>query len=182
MSLISTPIPGLVGWHWPAFADHRGRFARLFEPDWPFWSQRPVAQINQSRTEAVGALRGLHYQLPPAADAKLVRCLQGEVFDVAVDLRCGSSTFLHWFGMRLSPGRANALFLPEGFAHGFQVLEGPAELLYVHSAPYARACEAALRWDDPGLGIVWPLPVASISERDAAHPLLTPAFAGVEIV
>ncbi len=181
MTLIPTPIPGLVGWHWPAFEDHRGRFARLFDPDWPFWLDRPVRQINQSRTEVVGALRGLHYQLSAAADAKLVRCLQGEVFDVAVDLRQGSATFLQWYGVRLSPAGANALFLPEGFAHGFQVLDGPAELLYVHSAAYAKAEEAALRWNDPRLAIAWPLPVATISERDAAHPLLTPAFAGVKI-
>lgn len=181
MPLIPTPLAGLVGWHWPAFEDERGSFTRLFDPDWPFWLNRPVCQINQSCTLTVGAVRGLHYQLPPAADAKLVRCLRGEVFDVAVDLRMGSATFLQWHGVRLSPARSNGLFLPEGFAHGFQVLEGPAEMLYVHSDAYAKLQEGALRWNDPRLSITWPLPVGSISARDAEHPLITPDFAGFAI-
>ena len=181
MQLIRTPLEGVLELRNPGFQDARGGFQRLFDrADWgECWGQRPVGQVNHSRSMTRGALRGLHLQLPPAAEAKLVRCIRGRVFDVAVDLRAGSASFGQWHGLELSPYAANALFLPEGCAHGFQVLEAPAELIYVHSGPYAPSCEWAARWDDPGLAIAWPLPVAQLSARDAAHPLLPDGFIGL---
>jgi dTDP-4-dehydrorhamnose 3,5-epimerase len=183
MQLSATAIAGVVELHNPGFQDARGAFQRLFDrAEWSeCWGDRPVGQVNHSRTTTPGALRGLHLQLPPAAEAKLVRCIRGRVLDVAVDFRAGSPSLCRWHGVELSPAAANALFIPEGCAHGFQVLEAPAELIYVHSGPYSPEHEWAARWDDPRLAIAWPLPVATISERDAAHPLLTPAFAGLEI-
>ena len=183
MQLIQTPLAGVMELHNPGYADSRGAFQRLFDAaEWTAcWGPRPVGQVNHSRTNGVGALRGLHLQLAPAAEAKLVRCIRGRVFDVAVDLRAGSPTLAQWHGIELSPDQANAVAIPEGCAHGFQVLEGPAELIYVHSGPYAPAHEWAARWDDPRLAIAWPLPVAQLSARDAAHPLLPPDFAGLPI-
>ncbi len=175
------PLPGLFIAESRLRADRRGSFARLFcsrELEQAHQG-RPIVQINHSRTLQKGALRGLHFQHPPAAEAKWVRCIRGRVFDVAVDLRRGSPTFLRWFGIELAPETGRALFLPEGFAHGFQTLEDDSEMLYLHSAPYDPAREGGLRWDDPRLGIDWPLPVAEISDRDRAHPLLTDAFQGL---
>lgn len=181
MQLTHTPIAGVIELCNTGIADNRGSLQRLFDAaEWTAcWGDRSVGQVNHSRTNTLGALRGLHLQLPPAAEAKLVRCIRGHVFDVAVDLRAGSASFGQWHGLELSPDAANALFLPEGCAHGFQVLEAPAELIYVHSAPYAPSCEWAARWDDPRLAIDWPLPLAQLSARDAAHPLLPDGFIGL---
>jgi len=183
MQLSRTSIAGVLELRNPGFKDSRGAFQRLFDrAEWgACWGERPVGQVNHSRTTTVGALRGLHLQRPPAAEAKLVRCIRGRVFDVAVDLRAGSVSLCQWHGVELSPAAANALFIPEGCAHGFQVLEAPAELIYVHSGPYAPAHEWAARWDDPRLAIAWPLPVAQLSARDAAHPLLPSDFAGLPL-
>ncbi len=118
---------------------------------------------------------------PPFAEAKWVRCLRGRVFDVAVDLRRGSPTFLSHCAVELSPEAVNALFIPEGCAHGFQVLEPDSELLYLHTAPYTPDHEGGLRWDDPALDIAWPLAVTDISERDRSHPLLDADFRGIAL-
>lgn len=183
MQLSPTSIRGLLELRNSRFEDSRGSFQRLFDSaEWGCcWGQRSVAQVNHSRTTTVGALRGLHLQVPPAAEAKLVRCIRGRVFDVAVDLRAGSPSLCRWHAVELSPAAANALLIPEGCAHGFQVLEAPAELIYVHSGPYATNCEWAARWDDPRFAITWPLPVSQLSARDAAHPLLPEHFAGLPI-
>jgi len=114
-------------------------------------------------------VRGLHYQKPPHAEAKLVSCIRGEVWDLVLDLRHGSATFLHWHAQRLSADNACALLIPQGFAHGFQALTDDAELLYCHSAAYAPECEAGLNPSDPRLAIAWPLPIADLSPRDAAR-------------
>ena len=134
-------------------------------------------QDNHSRS-AKGVLRGLHYQIQQP-QGKLVRVARGAVWDVAVDLRAGSSTFLHWHAQELSARNHTALLIPPGFAHGFQVLEEGAELLYLHSAPYTPACEGALNVRDPRLAIAWPLPVQGLSARDAAHPLIGADFEGI---
>lgn len=183
MQLTSTPIAGVLELCNPAFRDPRGVFQRLFDGDaWQsVWAGRPVRQINHSITSAVGAIRGLHLQRPPSAEAKLIRCIRGRVFDVAVDLRAGSPSLCCWHGVQLSPEAENALFIPEGCAHGFQVLQAPAELIYVHSGPYDPAHEWAARWDDPRLAIAWPLPATQLSPRDAAHPLLTSSFRGLSL-
>jgi len=165
------------------FRDHRGQFARLFDQDLlrSIHADRPIIQVNHSLTRQVGALRGLHFQSTPNVEAKWVRCLKGRVFDVAVDLRRGSSTFLRHAALELSPEAANMFFIPEGCAHGFQVIEPDSELLYLHTAPYSREAEGGVRWDDPLLGIDWPLNPTDISERDRTHPLLTDEFKGLTV-
>ena len=136
-------------------------------------STQPVVEIEQ------GAVRGMHFQRPPHAEMKLVTCLHGVIWDVAVDLRAGSSTFLKWHAEELSAENRRALLIPEGFAHGFQALTDNCELLYLHSAPYAREAEAGLNPGDPMLSVVWPLAIAELSSRDAQHPMLNESFAGV---
>jgi len=177
------PIAGVATVDCTPFKDARGQFARLFCADIlaPVFQNRAIVQINHSVTTAQGALRGLHYQRPPAAEGKLIRCLRGRVFDVAVDLRRNSPTFLCHFAVELSADAMNAIFIPEGCAHGFQTLEPGCELLYLHSAPYTPACEGAVRWDDPALNIAWPLPITDISDRDRNHPLLTADFEGLSL-
>jgi dTDP-4-dehydrorhamnose 3,5-epimerase len=181
MKIMNTPLPGLTVVETTPFADHRGAFARLFcERELaPLLGTRHIVQINHSRTAAVGAVRGMHFQHPPHAEMKLVRCLKGRVWDVAVDLRAGSSTFLSWHAEELSPGNARMILIPEGFAHGFQVLESESELLYLHTAFYEPTTEGGISYTDPRLGIPWPLPVQDISLRDASHPLLTADFSGI---
>ncbi|MEO6152853.1 MAG: dTDP-4-dehydrorhamnose 3,5-epimerase family protein [Croceibacterium sp.] len=163
--------------------DDRGAFARLFDRDLlgPLHGDRPIVQVNRSITRAVGALRGLHFQIAPHLEAKWVRCLHGRVWDVAVDLRQDSPTFLQHAAVELSAERMNAVFLPEGFAHGFQVLEADSELLYLHSAPYVPSAEDGVRWDDPALAITWPLPPTDISVRDREHPLLSASYEGLAV-
>lgn len=161
--------------------DERGSFARWFcEADLAaVIGGRRIVQINHSRTQARGAIRGLHFQHPPHAEMKLVRCLKGRVWDVAVDLRADSPTFLHWHAVELSAANGSMYVIPEGCAHGFQALEPDSELLYLHTAAYAPDAEAGVRHDDPRLGIRWPLPAADLSSRDRSHPLLDAGFAGL---
>jgi dTDP-4-dehydrorhamnose 3,5-epimerase len=178
MKLIPTPLSGLWEIHTEPKADARGRLTRVFcrkdmllvRDDLHF------VQTNLSRTLQAGTVRGMHFQRGPALDAKLIRCTRGRVFDVAVDLRAGSPTFGRWHGLELSEDNECQVFIPEGFAHGFQTLSDEAELLYQHTAPYTPACEGGVRHDDPSLAIAWPLPVTQVSDRDQALPLLGPAF------
>lgn len=164
-----------------AFADDRGAFVRLFCADelMSLIGPRQIVQINQSRTDTPGAVRGLHYQRPPHAEMKLVRCLKGRIWDVAVDLRAGSPTWLRWHAEELSADNHRMLVIPEGCAHGFQVLEEASELLYLHTAFYAPDSEGGIQPTDPMLAIQWPLPVRDLSARDQSHPLLTPGFQGI---
>lgn len=181
MNWQSTPLQGLFEIHHAPVGDARGRFTRLF-CERELAGIRPglhFTQVNLSETRGAGSVRGLHYQRPPAAEAKLIRCLRGRVFDVAVDVRAGSPTFLHWHAIELSEDGNNAVFIPEGVAHGFQTLSDEAWLLYMHTAPWTPACEAGLRHDDPRLSIDWPLPVATLSERDRGYAPIDDAFAGV---
>ncbi|WP_455288574.1 dTDP-4-dehydrorhamnose 3,5-epimerase family protein [Cupriavidus necator] len=181
MKLTPLPIPGAALVQSEPFADHRGAFARLFctEAMAEVIGARRVVQINHSRTSAVGAVRGLHFQHASHAEMKLVRCLRGRVWDVVVDLRAGSPTLLQWHAEELSPGNARMMVIPEGCAHGFQVLEADSELLYLHTAPYTPQAEGGVRHDDPATGVRWPLPVADLSARDRSHPLLSAGFAGL---
>ncbi len=161
--------------------DARGAFTRLFcaeELAAAGWN-KPVVQINLSLTRQVGAVRGLHFQYPPYAEMKLVMCLKGAVWDVVVDLRNNSPTFLQWHAERMSADNHVALLIPEGFAHGFQVLEPDSALLYLTSTPYTPSAEGGVRPDDPRLGIVWPLPITQLSPRDEALPFLDAGFEGI---
>jgi dTDP-4-dehydrorhamnose 3,5-epimerase len=178
-----TPLEGLYEIHNATTADARGRFSRLF-CEQEFALVRPrlhFTQINLSATNLQGAVRGMHYQTPPAAEAKLIRCLRGRVFDVAVDLRKDSPTFLRWHGTELADDKDLAVFIPEGFAHGFQALTDDVQLLYFHTESWTPANEAGLRHDDPRLAIDWPYPVTICSERDRGYPLIDDRFTGVSL-
>ena len=165
------------------FKDERGEFSRIFcyEKLKPVLNGKPIKQINRSITRKIGAIRGMHFQNIPSAEIKIVRCLKGRVFDVAVDLRTDSPTFLNWVGIELSPINNHALVVPEGCAHGFQVLEESSELLYLHTASYDPTAEGAIRFDDPLIGISWPIIPTEISQRDLTHPYLDKAFKGIFI-
>jgi dTDP-4-dehydrorhamnose 3,5-epimerase len=183
MKISSTPLAEVAVVETAPKSDHRGAFARLFcaRELSSIIGQRRIVQINHSRTHLVGAVRGMHYQHPPHAEMKLVRCLKGRVWDVVVDLRAGSPTFLQWHAQELSEDNALMLAIPEGCAHGFQALEPDSELLYLHTAFYTPSAEAGLRSTDTRLSISWPLPIADLSDRDRAHPLLTADFSGVRV-
>ncbi|MHB1322000.1 MAG: dTDP-4-dehydrorhamnose 3,5-epimerase [Acidithiobacillus ferrivorans] len=183
MKVLSTALQGVAVVTTKPFVDPRGAFSRCFckKEMASLIGDRDIVQINHSRTTMVGAVRGLHYQRPPHAEMKLVRCLQGRVWDVAVDLRAGSPTFLQWHAEELSPDNARMLIIPEGCAHGFQVLEADSALLYLHTAYYTPDAEGGLRHDDARLGITWPLPVADLSERDRRHPLLNADDPGISV-
>ncbi|MBW1705209.1 MAG: dTDP-4-dehydrorhamnose 3,5-epimerase [Deltaproteobacteria bacterium] len=163
------------------FADERGWFGRLFcqKELRQLLDSRSIVQINHSLTVCKGAIRGLHFQSPPKAEKKFVRCLRGSVFDVAVDLRYGSPTFLKWHGERLSEENMKTMYVPEGFAHGFQTLDENTELLYLHTEFYSPEHEGAVRYDEPMIDISWPLEITDISDRDRSHALLTGNFKGI---
>ncbi|MEO8064314.1 MAG: dTDP-4-dehydrorhamnose 3,5-epimerase family protein [Pseudomonadota bacterium] len=183
MKLTETTIRGVAIAETTSRGDHRGVFTRLYcerELE-PAVGQRRIAQINRSVTRAAGAVRGMHYQNPPHAEMKLVRCLRGRVWDVAVDLRAGSPTFLKWTAQELSADNNLMFMIPEGCAHGFQVLEENSELLYLHTEFYAAGAEAGFSPSDPAVGISWPLPIIDLSERDRSHPSLTTAFTGIVV-
>tara|TARA_Y100000310_G_C20599890_1_gene772462 strand:+ start:260 stop:808 length:549 start_codon:yes stop_codon:yes gene_type:complete len=157
------------------FEDQRGMFARIFcENEFKkIDHSKKLVQINHSLTNRKGAVRGMHYQNPPMAEIKMVKCLRGSVYDVIIDFREGSATFLKWHGEILSNENRRIIYIPEGFAHGFQTLEKNCELLYFHTEFYNPDYEQAIRFDDPRVGIKWPLDVTEISERDKSHPTLS---------
>ncbi|WP_394791819.1 dTDP-4-dehydrorhamnose 3,5-epimerase family protein [Rhodoferax sp.] len=178
-----TPLAGLLVVQRQQLGDARGFLSRLFcseELATAGWTM-PIAQINQTFTAQQGTVRGLHFQHPPHAEMKLVNCLQGEVWDVAVDLRRSSPTYLQWHAERLSAQNQRALLIPPGFAHGFQTLSDNVEMLYFHSQPYVAQSEAALQVQDPRLAITWPLPVHGLSPRDAQHAWIGDDFEGVHL-
>lgn len=178
-----TPLAGLLVVQRKPLADERGYFCRFFcsEAFSAAGWKEPIAQINHTHTVSKGALRGLHFQYPPHAECKIVSCLRGQVYDVAVDVRKGSPTFLHWHGEILSAANQRSLLIPEGFAHGFQTLSEDCELIYLHSVPFDEHSEGALNLADPQIGIVWPLPMTDISLRDRHHPFISDRFKGVEV-
>lgn len=131
--------------------------------------------------EKKGSLRGMHFQHAPSAEMKFVSCLRGEVFDVAVDLRPDSSTFLQWHAEVLSADNRKTLAIPEGFAHGFQTLADDCEMFYLHTAVYNQAAEGGLNPQDPALAIAWPLPITELSVRDSTHSMIEAGFSGVRL-
>jgi dTDP-4-dehydrorhamnose 3,5-epimerase len=166
-----------------SFEDARGLFSRLYcsaELAEKGYRDAPE-QINYSRTSGRGSVRGMHFQHPPHAEAKIVTCLYGEVFDVAVDLRSGSKTFLQWHGENLSGRLLNSLVIPEGMAHGFQVLSEEAHLLYFHSKSYQREAEGRVHPLDPALKIAWPLEVRNLSPRDRETSFLDAHYPGLNV-
>ncbi len=179
--LSETPIPGLLVVERRRIGDARGHLERLFCADdlaAAGWTG-PVAQVNRTWTATRGTVRGMHFQRAPHAEIKLVQCLRGAVYDVAVDLRPESPTWLRWHAEELSPENGRAMLIPEGFAHGFQTLSQGVEMLYLHSAPYVAAAEGGVHPNDASVGIRWPLGVVGLSDRDASHPPLTAEFEGI---
>jgi dTDP-4-dehydrorhamnose 3,5-epimerase len=164
------------------FSDERGWFARFYCKDEfskKIGHQKEWLQLNHSFTQKQGALRGLHFQRAPFREIKMVRCIAGAVYDVLVDLRKDSPTFLNYFGAELSAENKKMMYIPEGFAHGFQCLTGSCELIYHHTELYTPNAEGGLRYDDPILGIQWPAEVTDLSARDASHPYLNENFKGI---
>ena len=181
MKITSTSLPEVLILETKVFGDSRGFFMESYNRrafNEAVGHDVEFVQDNHSRSTQ-GVLRGLHYQLPPHAQGKLVRVVQGAVFDVAVDVRRGSPTFGKWDGVELSAENHRQLWIPPGFAHGFLVLSAVADFLYKTTDYYSPADERAMRWDDPDIGIRWPLTtLPALSQRDAAAPLLreTAAF------
>lgn len=177
----ATEINGLTLISRKQATDKRGYFNRLFCLDTLVsdFGTRNIIQINHSFTEIKGTVRGLHYQKPPSAELKIITCLRGEIFDVAVDLRKNSPTFLRWHGEFLTEKNKSSLIIPEGFAHGFQTLTDNCELIYFHTKAYDKAAEAGINALEPRLKIKWPMAITDRSERDAKQPFLGEQFAGI---
>jgi dTDP-4-dehydrorhamnose 3,5-epimerase len=181
MIFTETSLKGSFTINLNLFEDERGWFARTycknefaaigFDKEW--------VQMNHSFTKQKGTVRGMHYQLPPFSEIKLVRCIAGAVYDVIVDLRKDSATFLKWFGTELSAANKKMIYIPEGFAHGFQSLTDNCELIYHHSQFYKPGAEGGIKYNNPRINIKWPEPVTTISDRDNQHPLLDEHFKGV---
>ncbi len=173
MGIETTSLPGVLIFTPRVFKDARGFFFESYNQN--VWRGAGIetvfVQDNHSKS-ARDTVRGLHFQLPPAAQVKLVRVARGAVWDVAVDIRCGSPTFGQWIGVELSEDNFRQLYIPEGFAHGFCVLSDEAEVLYKTSYVYSPAHERGIAWDDPGIGIPWPAAVPLLSDRDRAAPSL----------
>lgn len=159
--------------------DARGSFSRFYCADEfaAIGLTKPLVQINHSSSRNRGTIRGLHFQHPPRAETKIVTCLSGAIFDVAVDLRQGSPTFLAWYGIELSAENFRSLVIPAGFAHGFQTLQDNSEIIYLVTAEYAADLEDGVNPFDPAVGVSWPLDVADMSERDAKRPFIDRAQA-----
>ena len=181
MKFEATPIEGLWQVETAPQRDARGSLTRLFCAE-AFAAALPAlrfVQVNHSFTRRRGTIRGLHFQRPPAAEVKLIRCLRGRVFDVAVDLRAGSPSFGRWHAVELTEDNQRQILIPAGCAHGFQTLADDCELLYQHSAPYAPGSEDGVRHDDPRLAIAWPEPATDVSLRDLGFAPLGSGFEGV---
>jgi dTDP-4-dehydrorhamnose 3,5-epimerase len=181
VEFVPTQIAGAFAVRHDVRADERGRFKRQY-------CERAFAdaglntrwvQVNHSVTLGLGSIRGMHFQRPPAAEAKLVSCPAGRAFDVAVDLRRGSDTFLKWAAVEID--EATSFYIPEGCAHGFQALTSEVQLIYMHSTFYAPDAEGGVRFDDPAIGIAWPLPPVNVSDRDQSFGLIDRDFEGVAL-
>ena len=186
MKLLPTALPGVVIIEPAVFGDDRGWFYESFNEarfnaaldDIGLPPAPRFVQDNHSSSKA-GVLRGLHYQLPPQAQGKLVRVVQGAAWDVVVDIRPGSATFGQWCGLELSADNKRQLWIPAGHAHGFVALQDDTHFLYKTTDVWSKACERAIRWDDPAIAITWPLPAGLaaplVAPKDAAAPLLADA-------
>jgi len=154
--------------------DDRGFFSRFFcEKEYrSIGFNQSIKQMNHSFTEKKGSIRGMHFQRSPFKETKIIRCTKGMVFDVAVDIRKESPTYLQWHGEILTAEKGNSFYIPEGFAHGFQTLTDNCELLYIHSEFYEKAAEGALNALDSKIDIAWPLEVTEMSDRDRKTPLI----------
>jgi dTDP-4-dehydrorhamnose 3,5-epimerase len=171
MKFIETRLKGAFVIELEKKGDDRGFFARSFCRNElrDYGLEYEIVQINNSLTEKMHTLRGLHYQLPPRAEVKIVRCIRGSLFDVILDIREGSSTFGEWFGVELSAENRRMLYVPRGFAHGFMTLEDHTEAFYLLTEFYSPELERGIRWNDPKFGIRWPAEPRVVSEKDQSH-------------
>jgi dTDP-4-dehydrorhamnose 3,5-epimerase len=174
MRFIETELAGAFIVELEPRGDERGFFARTFDAKlFEEHGMNPfVAQANASLTRQAGSVRGMHYQLPPAAETKFIRCVRGGIHDVIVDLREDSPTYMRHVGVDLTEENHRSLYVPAMFGHGFQTLADDSEVTYLVSEYYTPGVERGLRHDDPALGIEWPLPVTVVSEKDQSWPLL----------
>ena len=181
MKIKSLPINGAFEIELVDFKDSRGTFKRLFcsKEFNNLIPSKQIVQINSSETFRKGSIRGMHFQTKPKAETKLIHCINGEVFDVIIDLRKSSNTFLQWHSVKLSSHLNNMVIIPDGCAHGFQVLSENSRLIYFHTEFYSPEYESGIRYDDPLIGIDWPLEIDFVSERDKKHQLLTENFEGI---
>ena len=181
MIFTETPLKGSYVIDLEPFTDERGWFARTFSKDefQKIGHNKEWLQLNHSYTKERGILRGLHYQFPPFSEIKLVRCIRGKVFDVIVDIRKESPTFLKWFGVELNDSEMKMLYIPEGFAHGFQALSDDCELIYMHTEFYQPGHEGGIKYNDKLVNIQWPEGITVISNRDESHPALNENFKGI---
>lgn len=182
MIFTETPLKGAYIVETKPFTDDRGLFARTFCKNefQQIGHTKEFVQFNHSVTTHKGSLRGMHYQLPPFSEIKLIRCIRGKVFDMIIDIREGSPTFLKHFSIELSEDNLLSLYIPEGFAHGFQTLEDNAQLIYHHTSFYQPGHEGGIRFSDPAVGINWPLQVTRISEKDSKYEFLN-KFNGIKL-
>lgn len=181
LSTFPTSISGVCLVRREHRGDERGFFSRLFcaeELALLGWNN-PISQVNHTFTKSAGTVRGMHFQVPPFAEVKLVTCLTGTVWDVVVDLRRNSPTFLRSFGHELSAQNKTAMLIPEGCAHGFQALADDTMLLYCHSKPYAAEAERGIHPEDPMLGIIWPMSISSLSNKDESRKMLPSEWNGI---
>ena len=178
-----TEIKGLFTIEVEPFQDHRGKFYRVYCKNElkSIGYSKELVQINQSLTKKKGAIRGMHFQYPPKAETKIVKCLKGSIYDVVIDLRNQSPTYLNWHSEILSADNMKMLYIPEGFAHGFQTLEDNSEVLYFHTEFYSPDYESGIRYDDPKINIKWPLEITDISERDKGFNPIDNDFRGLTI-
>ncbi len=183
MKFIANDMAGLFTISLKKLEDERGAFSRTFckKIFQEIGFNKEFVQTNQSQNTHKGTLRGLHFQQPPFSETKLIRCMQGSVYDVAVDLRKNSPTFLQYFGIILSAENMMQILIPNGFAHGFQTLEDNTTLLYQHTEYYTKNADAGLMYNDPAINIKWPLPPVKISDKDKSYTLLNNKFKGLEI-
>jgi dTDP-4-dehydrorhamnose 3,5-epimerase len=181
--MLDTPLEGLKLVQRKPISDHRGYFERIYcaEELGSITSAKVIAQVNRTVTELKGTVRGMHFQYPPYSEIKIVSCTQGEIFDVAVDVRQGSPTFLRWHGEVLSGDNHRALVIPEGFAHGFQTMTDKCEMHYLHTRPYSPGSEGGLNPCDSMLAIRWPCGIVDMSDRDRSHKSLTSDFTGISL-
>ena len=178
-----TPLLGAYLIQLTPFTDDRGWFARTFckHEFAQIGHHKEWVQLNHSVSNKMGTLRGMHFQIPPFSEIKMVRCIVGTVWDVIVDIRENSNTFLKWYGVELSAENRKMIYIPEGFAHGFQTMTDDCQLIYHHSNFYTPGVESGLRFDDGLIDIQWQLPITEISERDKNHPYITKQFSGIKI-
>lgn len=183
MNIEKTDLPGAYVIETNKIEDSRGSFSRLFcyNELSDILGERKIVQINHSKTLKKGAIRGMHYQCKPAEETKMVRCLKGKVFDVALDLRKDSKTFLQWHAEELTPENGRMLVIPEGCAHGFQVMEAETELLYLHTEFYQPEYEGGVLFNDTVFNINWPLECTEISDRDRGFSRINRTFQGLEL-